>query len=85
MLHVSRRPGSGSDTTHAPGDLPYGGMPATATGPGTGAGGQEREPDAGTDVSAAWVRLRQQGKARFSRTTARALAARYGLAAGCRS
>ena len=27
MLHVSR-PGSGSDTTHAPGDLLYGGMPA---------------------------------------------------------
>ena len=26
------------------------------------ADGQECEPDAGTDVSAAWVRLRQQGK-----------------------
>lgn len=29
-------PGPGSDTTHAPGDSTYGGMPVTATGPGTG-------------------------------------------------
>jgi hypothetical protein len=50
-------------------------MPAAATGPGTGAARQEREPDAATDVSAPWVRLRQQGKGRFSQTTASTLMA----------
>ena len=36
LLHLSRRPGSESDTTHVPGDRPGGSMPATATRPGTG-------------------------------------------------
>jgi hypothetical protein len=36
---------------------------------------KKREPDAGTDVSAPWVRLRQQGKGRFSQTTASTLMA----------
>ena len=40
----------------------------------------EREPDAATDMSAAWVRLRQQGKGRFRWTTASALMARRRLA-----
>ena len=66
MLHVSRRPDSGSDTT------PYGDMPATAPGPANRPCGQEHAHDASTDVSAA-LGSDSKGKAGFGRTTARHL------------
>ena len=44
MPHLSRRPDSGSDTTQAPGDLPYGGMPSLRQGqePGQRTGARAR-------------------------------------------
>ena len=45
-----------------PATFPYTGMPAAATGPGNRVGGQERASSIRlSDVSAAWVRLKQQG------------------------
>ena len=51
-LRSSGRPCSGSDTPTLPRDLPYGAC-RHGDRAGNRGGGQEREPDPGTDVSAA--------------------------------